>query len=96
MTFSSINPAHPHATGVAVYPALLPFFDILDVPVLHIGQKMPIFQKYFISYETDLARLLKQENAFNVLLSRGNLRKEDLMHFMRQKYGYYLWFMYAS
>ena len=57
---------------------------------------MPIFQKYFISYETDLARLLKQENAFNVLLSQGNLRKEDLMHFMRQKYGYYLWFMYAS
>ena len=50
----------------------------------------------FISYETDLARLLKQENAFNVLLRQGNLKKEDLIHFMRQKYGYYLWFLYAS
>ena len=57
---------------------------------------MPIFKKYFISYETDLARLLKQENAFNVLLRQGNLKKEDLIHFMRQKYGYYLWFLYAS
>ena len=55
---------------------------------------MPIFQKCFISYETDLARPLTLVNAFKVLLSQGNLQKEDFMHSMLQKHGYYLSLLY--
>ena len=57
--------------------------------LIHIGQKMPIFFYSFFSHETDLARLLKLESALHVLLSLGNLTKEDIMHFMLQRKGYH-------
>ena len=53
---------------------------------------IPIF---ISSHETDLARLLKLENAGSVLLSQGNLTKEDIMHFMPQKYGFHKWLLYV-
>ena len=45
MTFSITAPAHPHATGVAVYPALLPSKTNLEQPE-SVDSKQSIFLNY--------------------------------------------------